>query len=44
MAFHAASELVKRKNMSGARKTTDAAAEAKDINQIHAEFWAKHKA
>jgi hypothetical protein len=43
MAFHAASELVKRKNMSTARKTTDAAAEAKDINQIHAEFWANRK-
>ncbi|MBB3004370.1 hypothetical protein FHX57_006752 [Paraburkholderia tropica] len=44
MAFHAASELVKRKNMNVARKTTDAAAEAKDINQIHAEFWATRKA
>lgn len=43
MAFHAASELVKRKNMTVARKTTDAAAEAKDINQVHAEFWANRK-
>jgi hypothetical protein len=43
MAFHAASELVKRKNMSVARKTTDAAKEAKDINQINAEFWANRK-
>lgn len=43
MAFHAASELVKQKNKGGARKTTDAAAEAKDINQIHAEFWANRK-
>lgn len=43
MAFHAASELVKRKNMSGARKTTDSVKEAKDINQIHAEFWANRK-
>jgi hypothetical protein len=44
MAFHAASELVKRKNMSIARKTTDAAAEAKDINKIHEEFWKTRKA
>jgi hypothetical protein len=44
MAFHAASELVKRKNMTVARKTTDAAKEAKDINQINAEFWASRKA
>lgn len=44
MAFHAASELVKQKNKGVARKTTDAAAEAKDINQIHAEFWATRKA
>lgn len=43
MAFHASSELVKQKNKSVARKTTDAAAEAKDINQIHAEFWANRK-
>lgn len=43
MAFHASSELVKQKNKTVARKTTDAAAEAKDINQIHAEFWAKRK-
>jgi hypothetical protein len=43
MAFHAASELVKRKNMTVARKTTDAAAEAKDINKIHADFWANRK-
>lgn len=43
MAFHAASELVKRKNMSGARKTADSVKEAKDINQIHAEFWANRK-
>jgi hypothetical protein len=43
MAFHAASELVKQKNKTVARKTTDAAAEAKDINQIHAEFWANRK-
>jgi len=44
MAFHAASELVKRKNMSIARKITDAAAEAKDINKIHEEFWKTRKA
>lgn len=43
MAFHASSELVKQKNKSVARKTTDAASEAKDINQIHAEFWANRK-
>jgi len=44
MAFHAASELVKRKNMSVARKTTDAAAEAEDINEKHRKFWNQHKA
>lgn len=44
MAFHAASELVKQKNKSVARKTTDAAAEAVDINKIHADFWASRKA
>lgn len=44
MAFHAASELVKRKNAGVARKTTDAAAEAVDINKIHADFWATRKA
>lgn len=44
MAFHAASELVKQKNKSAARKTTDAAAEATDINKIHADFWASRKA
>lgn len=44
MAFHASSELVKQKNKTVARRTTDAAAEAKDINQIHAEFWASRKA
>jgi hypothetical protein len=44
MAFHASSELVKQKNKTVARKTTDAAKEAKDINQIHAEFWATRKA
>lgn len=44
MAFHAASELVKQKNKSVARKTTDAAAEATDINKIHADFWASRKA
>lgn len=43
MAFHAASELVKRKNMSGVRRTADAAAEAVDINKIHADFWANRK-
>lgn len=43
MAFHAASELVKQKNKGVARKTTDAAAEAKDINKIHADFWANRK-
>ncbi|MFM0044115.1 DUF2213 domain-containing protein [Paraburkholderia sediminicola] len=43
MAFHASSELVKQKNKTVARKTTDAAAEAKDINQRHAEFWANRK-
>jgi hypothetical protein len=44
MAFHAASELVKQKNKSVARKTTDAAAEAIDINKRHADFWATRKA
>lgn len=44
MAFHASSELVKQKNKSVARKTTDAAAEATDINKIHADFWASRKA
>lgn len=44
MAFHASSELVKQKNKTVARKTTDAAKEAKDINQINAEFWASRKA
>jgi hypothetical protein len=46
MAFHAASELVKQRNTSLARKTADAAANEgkKDINQIHAEFWASRKA
>jgi 8-oxo-dGTP pyrophosphatase MutT (NUDIX family) len=44
MAFHASSELVKQKNKSVARKTTDAAAEATDINKIHADFWATRKA
>jgi hypothetical protein len=43
MAFHAASELVKQKNKTVARKTTDAAAEATDINKIHADFWANRK-
>lgn len=43
MAFHASSELVKQKNKSVARKTTDAAAEATDINKIHADFWANRK-
>jgi hypothetical protein len=43
MAFHAASELVKQKNKTVARKTTDAASEATDINKIHADFWANRK-
>jgi hypothetical protein len=43
MAFHASSELVKQKNKTVARKTTDAAAEATDINKIHADFWANRK-
>jgi hypothetical protein len=43
MAFHAASELVKQKNKTVARKTTDAADEATDINKIHADFWANRK-
>lgn len=43
MAFHAASELVKQKNKGVARKTTDAAAEAKDINKIHEDFWKNRK-
>ncbi|MGF6837055.1 hypothetical protein QF001_000922 [Paraburkholderia youngii] len=46
MAFHASSELVKQRNKNLARKTADAAASEgkKDINQIHADFWASRKA
>lgn len=45
MAFYAASEVVKQKNnKANVKQTTDAAKEAKDINQINAEFWATRKA
>ncbi len=46
MAFHAASELVKQKNKQVKTATADAAANAgrKDINQVHADFWATRKA
>lgn len=43
MAFHASSELVKQKNSRVGLRTNDAAPEAKDINQIHADFWANRK-
>ena len=45
MAFNAASELVKQKNMASKTSTHDSKAEpAKDLNKIHADFWASHKA
>lgn len=40
--FNAASELVKAKNKVSKTITVDTGAK-KDINQIHAEFWAKYK-
>jgi hypothetical protein len=44
MAFHAASELVKQKNKSAKTATTDAQVVVKkDLNQIHADFWANRK-
>jgi len=44
MAFNAASELVKQKNMASKTVTTDAKPEPKkDLNQIHADFWANRK-
>lgn len=43
MAFHAASELVKQKNKSAKTATADAAVVAKDLNQIHRDFWNNHK-
>ncbi|MEL6472670.1 MAG: DUF2213 domain-containing protein [Pseudomonadota bacterium] len=42
MAFNAASEMVKAKN-KGVRTTTADSGARKDINQIHADFWAKYK-
>lgn len=44
MAFHAASELVKQKNKSAKTTTADTKVVTKDINQIHADFWATRKA
>jgi hypothetical protein len=44
MAFHASSELVKQKNARVANRTNDSQHEAKDLNAIHAEFWATRKA
>lgn len=44
MAFLAASELVKQKNLRAPVRTGDAATEQpKDLNQIHADFWANRK-
>ncbi|NML34939.1 DUF2213 domain-containing protein [Paraburkholderia sp. G-4-1-8] len=44
MAFHAASELVKQKNKTAKTSTADSQTPAKkDLNQIHADFWAKRK-
>lgn len=44
MAFHAASELVKQKNKTSKTSTADAQTTVKkDLNQIHADFWAKRK-
>jgi len=44
MAFNAASELVKQKNMASKTATADAKPEPKkDLNQIHAEFWSNRK-
>ncbi|RQR87718.1 MULTISPECIES: DUF2213 domain-containing protein [unclassified Burkholderia] len=44
MAFHAASELVKQKNKTAKTSTADSQAPVKkDLNQIHADFWAKRK-
>lgn len=44
MAFNAASEMVKAKNKTATRTTDSQHQEKKDINQIHAEFWASRKA
>jgi uncharacterized protein len=44
MAFHAASELVKQKNKAAKTATSDSRNEQKDLNQIHADFWATRKA
>jgi hypothetical protein len=44
MAFHAASELGKQKNKAAKTATADAQAPVKkDLNQIHADFWANRK-
>jgi hypothetical protein len=44
MAFHAASELAKQKNMASKSATRDSKPEPKkDLNQIHADFWANRK-
>lgn len=44
MAFHASSELVKQKNARLPAHTKDAVTEQKkDLNQIHADFWATRK-
>ncbi|MGX6999902.1 DUF2213 domain-containing protein [Caballeronia sp. KNU42] len=44
MAFHASSELVKQKNARPSNQTNDSKVEQKkDLNQIHADFWANRK-
>jgi hypothetical protein len=43
MAFNAASEMVKAKNKGLSRTIDSQPEEKKDINQIHAEFWANRK-
>lgn len=44
MAFHASSELVKQKNARPSNQTNDSKVEPKkDLNQIHADFWATRK-
>ncbi|MGK2829234.1 DUF2213 domain-containing protein [Ralstonia pseudosolanacearum] len=41
--FNAASELVKAKNKASKTATGDGGGAKKDLNQLHAEFWAKYK-
>jgi len=43
VAFNAASEMVKAKNKAATRTSDSQPIEKKDINQIHADFWAKYK-